>query len=172
MKNLEGGGYRSSGKRITADWPGRRYMLAVARRRARRRTRICHQTPAAPAASNRPRPSRIPRISRRTAQFLAIISVQGRGGKGASKAGAAPEDGKGGMSDREDAGRARLKKSLYEAELAKLRTELVKLQDWVHTRNLKVVALFEQSHMSCKNHFYGLQTFCLSTLLYRPTPCA
>lgn len=49
------------------------------------------------------------------------------------------------MSDREreDAGRVRLKKSLYEAELAKLQTELVKLQDWVNTRNLKVVALFE-----------------------------
>ena len=36
-----------------------------------------------------------------------------------------------------------IKKSLYEAELARLHVELVKLQEWIKARGLKVVVIFE-----------------------------
>ena len=39
--------------------------------------------------------------------------------------------------------RAPLKKSFYEKELAKLQVELVKLQEWIKAKKLKVVLLFE-----------------------------
>ena len=37
----------------------------------------------------------------------------------------------------------KLKKKFYEKELAKLQIELVKLQEWVKAKGLKVVVLFE-----------------------------
>jgi polyphosphate kinase 2 len=40
-------------------------------------------------------------------------------------------------------GRPKLKRREYEAELAKLHLELVKLQDWIKVHGLKVVVLFE-----------------------------
>jgi polyphosphate kinase 2 len=39
--------------------------------------------------------------------------------------------------------REKLNKKQYEAELARLQVELVKLQEWIKTRGLKVVCLFE-----------------------------
>jgi len=39
--------------------------------------------------------------------------------------------------------RGRIKKSFYEKELARLQTELVKLQEWIRHKGLKVVVLFE-----------------------------
>ena len=39
--------------------------------------------------------------------------------------------------------RGRLKKDVYEAELARLQEEMVKLQYWVHNRGLKVLIIFE-----------------------------
>lgn len=39
--------------------------------------------------------------------------------------------------------KGRLKKKIYERELAKLQVELVKLQEWVRHRKLKIVVLFE-----------------------------
>ena len=41
------------------------------------------------------------------------------------------------------AGRPKLKKEAYEAELAKLQIKLSKLQEWVRARGLRVVVLFE-----------------------------
>ena len=40
-------------------------------------------------------------------------------------------------------GDGRLKKMYYEAELARLQEELVKLQHWVHSRGLRVLIIFE-----------------------------
>ncbi|MGH7750312.1 MAG: polyphosphate kinase 2, partial [Candidatus Dormibacteria bacterium] len=57
---------------------------------------------------------------------------QGRGRKPAADPGAAA-----------GAGPRPLRTKDYEAELARLHLELVKLQDWIRTRGLKVVALFE-----------------------------
>ena len=37
----------------------------------------------------------------------------------------------------------RLPKTVYEAELAKMQVELVKLQEWIKHQNLKVVVIFE-----------------------------
>lgn len=37
----------------------------------------------------------------------------------------------------------KIKNSIYEAELARLQVELVKLQEWIKHKNLKVVAIFE-----------------------------
>ena len=37
----------------------------------------------------------------------------------------------------------RLKKAFYEAELVKLQTELVKLQEWIKYKKLKIVVIFE-----------------------------
>lgn len=71
------GRYLSPGTRITADWPGCRIIVATVRRRLRRNHRTCHHKPTAPAASKNPRPSRIPRISARTAQFLVIMLLTG-----------------------------------------------------------------------------------------------
>ncbi len=62
-------------------------MEATVRRRLRRNHRTCHHTPTAPAASRTPRPSRIPRISNRTAQFLVIMLPRVGGGRGRRKAG-------------------------------------------------------------------------------------
>ena len=45
--------------------------------------------------------------------------------------------------DNEDAGRGKLKNKRYEKELAKLHVELVKLQDWVVAKGLKVCVVFE-----------------------------
>ncbi len=39
--------------------------------------------------------------------------------------------------------RGKLKKASYEAQLAKLQTELVKLQEWVKAKKLKIVVIFE-----------------------------
>ena len=46
---------------------------------------------------------------------------------------------------REDikAERRKIKNEVYEAELARLQVELVKLQKWIQTKGLKVVILFE-----------------------------
>ncbi|MGH9137006.1 MAG: polyphosphate kinase 2 [Acidimicrobiales bacterium] len=48
-----------------------------------------------------------------------------------------------GQQPAELAERPKLKKAAYEAELAKLHEELVKLQEWVGQQGLKVVVLFE-----------------------------
>src|SRR5580700_10886693 len=40
-------------------------------------------------------------------------------------------------------GTKKLKRAVFEAELAKVQLELVKLQDWIKARGLKVVVLFE-----------------------------
>lgn len=48
--------------------------------------------------------------------------------------------------DLDDAGpgaKKKLKKKVYEEELARLQLELVKLQDWVKARGLRVVVIFE-----------------------------
>ena len=37
----------------------------------------------------------------------------------------------------------RLKKAFYKAELVKLQTELVKLQEWIKYKKLKIVVIFE-----------------------------
>ena len=39
--------------------------------------------------------------------------------------------------------RKKIKNKVYEQELAKLQTELVKLQEWIKHEGLKVVAIFE-----------------------------
>ena len=39
--------------------------------------------------------------------------------------------------------KTRLKKKVYEAELARLQLELVKMEDWVKAKRLRVVVLFE-----------------------------
>ena len=39
--------------------------------------------------------------------------------------------------------RRKIKNKIYEAELAKLQIELVKLQEWIHAKGLKVVTIFE-----------------------------
>jgi polyphosphate kinase 2 (PPK2 family) len=43
----------------------------------------------------------------------------------------------------EESATTKLKKKLYEEELAKLQLELIKLQEWVKHAGLKVVVLFE-----------------------------
>ena len=46
-------------------------------------------------------------------------------------------------SDGADSSRQKLKKKVYEEELARLQLELVKLQDWIKHAGLKVVVVFE-----------------------------
>ncbi|HET8983247.1 MAG TPA: polyphosphate kinase 2, partial [Pedococcus sp.] len=41
------------------------------------------------------------------------------------------------------AGRGRLKKAVYEAELFRLQAELVKMQEWVRREGQRVVIVFE-----------------------------
>jgi len=47
------------------------------------------------------------------------------------------------LSDPEDEGHEKLPRRFYEDELAKLQIELVKLQEWIKFKGLRVVALFE-----------------------------
>jgi polyphosphate kinase 2 len=48
-----------------------------------------------------------------------------------------------GQAKPESAGPKKIKKTVYEAELAKLQVELVKLQEWIKHEGLKVVVIFE-----------------------------
>jgi polyphosphate kinase 2 len=50
---------------------------------------------------------------------------------------------KGGKKVQKKQGRSRIRKTVYERELAKLQVELVKLQEWIKFAGLKVVVLFE-----------------------------
>ena len=53
------------------------------------------------------------------------------------------KDKKGGDQQKDDAPRKKLKRKIYEGELRKLQIELVKLQEWIKHKGLRVVVLFE-----------------------------
>jgi polyphosphate kinase 2 len=68
----------------------------------------------------------------------------------------------------EEAGRPRkIKKKLYEAELAKLQIELVKLQEWIRHKGLKVVVIFEGRDAAGKGGVIKRITECLSPRVCR-----
>jgi polyphosphate kinase 2 len=53
------------------------------------------------------------------------------------------EDGKDQLSEKKNKKREKIKNKLYQEELAKLQVELVKLQEWIKYKGLKVVVIFE-----------------------------
>ena len=53
----------------------------------------------------------------------------------------APDEGD--ADDKDAGGRKKIKKKVYEAELARLQLELVKMEDWVKAKGLRVVVIFE-----------------------------
>ena len=58
--------------------------------------------------------------------------------------------------------REKMKKKEYEAELAKLQIELVKMQEWIKAQGLKVVILFEGRDAAGKGGAIKTITECLN----------
>ncbi|MBW2254616.1 MAG: hypothetical protein JRI25_08470, partial [Deltaproteobacteria bacterium] len=63
--------------------------------------------------------------------------------------------------------RQKMKNKVYEAELAKLQIELVKLQEWIKLKGLKVVALFEGRDAAGKGGTIKRITQCLNPRVCR-----
>lgn len=71
------------------------------------------------------------------------------------------------MSEKSLQQRPRLKKRIYEAELAGLQVELVKLQEWIKHQGLRVVILFEGRDAAGKGGTIKRITACLNPRLCR-----
>lgn len=67
----------------------------------------------------------------------------------------------------ETEGRSKLKKKFYEQELAKLQVELVKLQEWIKVKGLKVVVIFEGRDAAGKGGTIKRITECLNPRICR-----
>ena len=72
-----------------------------------------------------------------------------------------PPSGAGGVE------RPRLGRKVYEAELARLQVELVKLQEWIRHRGLRVVVLFEGRDAAGKGGAIKRITECLNPRVCR-----
>jgi polyphosphate kinase 2 (PPK2 family) len=78
-------------------------------------------------------------MAKRTKTRGTRLAVVPSGADGASAA-APRQDG---QSDVEKPGLRKIKTKVYEAELARLQIELVKLQEWIRHQGLKVAVIFE-----------------------------
>ncbi len=69
--------------------------------------------------------------------------------------------------DLKESGRKKLDKKTYEKELNRLQIELVKLQEWVKSKGLKVIVLFEGRDAAGKGGIIKRITECLSPRICR-----
>lgn len=70
-------------------------------------------------------------------------------------------------SDKESPSKSKLNKKTYEKELARMQIELVKMQEWIRHKGLKVVVLFEGRDAAGKGGVITRITQCLSPRICR-----
>jgi polyphosphate kinase 2 len=100
---------------------------------------------------------------------LKVVRFDGDGAKptAARHDPAARHDGEPAGDGEEQGAPRRIKKKVYEAELAKLQIELVKLQEWIRHQGLKVVVIFEGRDAAGKGGVIKRITECLSPRVCR-----